>query len=46
MQKKIIALAVASALVAPAAFADTSNVTVYGVANVSYDLVTTKKCSR
>lgn len=42
MQKKIIALAVASALVAPAAFADTSNVTVYGVANVSYDLVTTK----
>lgn len=42
MQKKIIALAVASALVAPAAFADTSNVTVYGVANVSYDLVTVK----
>jgi predicted porin len=42
MQKKIIALAVASALVAPAAFADTSNVNVYGVANVSYDLVTTK----
>jgi len=30
MQKKIIALAVAAALVAPAAFADTSNVTVYG----------------
>ncbi|MFY9261219.1 MAG: porin [Gallionella sp.] len=42
MQKKIIALAVASALVAPAAFADTSNVNVYGVANVSYDFVTTK----
>jgi predicted porin len=42
MQKKIIALAIASALVAPAAFADTSNVNVYGVANVSYDLVTTK----
>lgn len=42
MQKKIIALAVASALVAPAAFADTSNVNVYGVANVSYDVVTTK----
>ncbi len=42
MQKKIIALAVASALVAPAAFADTSNVNVYGVANVSYDMVTTK----
>jgi predicted porin len=45
MQKKIIALAVASALVAPAAFADTSNVTVYGVANVSYDLVTTKNAA-
>lgn len=45
MQKKIIALAVASALVAPAAFADTSNVTVYGVANVSYDLVTTKSAA-
>jgi predicted porin len=42
MQKKIIALAVASALVAPAAFADTSNVNVYGVANVSYDIVTTR----
>ena len=42
MQKKIIALAVASALVAPAAFADTGNVNVYGVANVSYDFVTTK----
>lgn len=42
MQKKIIALAVASALVAPAAFADTSNVNVYGVANVSYDVVNTK----
>jgi len=38
MQKKIIALAIASALTAPAAFADTSNVTVYGVANVSFDL--------
>lgn len=38
MQKKIIALAIASALTAPAAFADTSNVSVYGVANVSYDL--------
>lgn len=42
MQKKIIALAVASALVAPAAFADTSNVNVYGVANVSYDFVSAK----
>ncbi len=45
MQKKIIALAVASALVAPAAFADTSNVNVYGVANVSYDFVTTKNAA-
>jgi len=41
MQKKIIALAIASALTAPAAFADTSNVTVYGVANVSYDMTKT-----
>jgi len=40
MQKKIIALAIASALTVPAlAFADTSNVTVYGIADVSYDLV-------
>jgi len=38
MQKKIIALAIAAAVSAPA-FADTSNVTVYGVANVSYDMV-------
>lgn len=45
MQKKIIALAVASALVAPAAFADTSNVNVYGVANVSYDLVSVKNAA-
>lgn len=38
MQKKIIALAIASALTIPAvALADTGNVTVYGVANVSYD---------
>ncbi|MDD2916063.1 MAG: porin [Gallionella sp.] len=37
MQKKIIALAIAAAFSAPA-FADTSNVTVYGVANMSYDL--------
>jgi predicted porin len=36
MQKKIIALAIAAAVSAPA-FAD-SNVTVYGVANVSYDM--------
>lgn len=40
MQKKIIALAIAAAVSAPA-FADTSNVTVYGVANVSYDMTKT-----
>ncbi|BBI98501.1 porin [Ferrigenium kumadai] len=40
MQKKIIALAIAAAVSAPA-FADTSNVTVYGVANVSYDMTRT-----
>ncbi|MDZ4218560.1 MAG: porin [Methylobacter sp.] len=39
MQKKIIALAIAAAVSAPA-FAD-SNVTVYGVANVSYDMTKT-----
>ncbi|MCR4297728.1 MAG: porin [Gallionella sp.] len=43
MKKKLITLAVASTLVTAAAvsapaFADTSNVTVYGVAHVSYDL--------
>lgn len=38
MQKKIIALAIASALAAPAAFADAGNVTVYGVASMSFDL--------
>ena len=42
MQKKIIALAIASALTVPAlALADTGNVTVYGQANVSYDFVKT-----
>lgn len=40
MQKKIIALAIAAAFSAPA-LADNSNVTIYGVANVSYDLVDT-----
>lgn len=40
MQKKIIALAIAAAVSAPA-FADTSNVTVYGVANVSFDVTNT-----
>ncbi len=39
MQKKIIALAIAAAVSAPA-FAD-SNVTVYGVASVSYDMTST-----
>ncbi len=43
MKKKLITLAVASTLAATVvisapAFADTSNVTVYGVANMSYDL--------
>ncbi len=41
MQKKIIALAIAAAFAAPTAFAETSNVTVYGIANVSYDVVNT-----
>ena len=36
MQKKIIALAIAAAFSAPA-FADTGNVSVYGVANLSFD---------
>ena len=40
MQKKIIALAIAAAISAPA-FADTSNVTVYGVMDVSYDSIRT-----
>ncbi len=40
MKKKIIALAIAAAVSAPA-FADTSTVTVYGVANMSYDLTST-----
>lgn len=37
MQKKIIALAIAAAVSAPA-FADNSNVTLYGQANMSYDM--------
>ncbi|HZW86455.1 MAG TPA: porin [Gallionella sp.] len=42
MQKKIIALAIASALAMPAvAMADGDNVVIYGDANVSYDLVRT-----
>ncbi|MDD4963119.1 MAG: porin [Gallionella sp.] len=39
MQKKIIALAIASALVAPSAFADTSNVSVYGLLNADFESV-------
>jgi predicted porin len=40
MQKKLIALAVASALTVPAlALADTGNVVVYGAANLSYDFI-------
>lgn len=37
MKKTLISLAVAAALVPAAAMADTSNVTVYGKVNVSYD---------
>jgi len=40
MQKKLIALAIAAAISAPA-FADTSNVTVYGTVDVSYDSIAT-----
>ena len=40
MQKKIIALAIAAAISAPA-FADTSNVTVYGKFDMSYDSIKT-----
>jgi predicted porin len=39
MKKKLLALAVAGAFVAPAAMADTANVTVYGAANVSLEMV-------
>lgn len=37
MKKKLLALAVAGAFVAPVAMADTSNVTVYGIADASVD---------
>lgn len=37
MKKKLLALAVAGAFVAPAAMADTANVNVYGVMNLSVD---------
>lgn len=44
MNKKLLALAVAGAFAAPvAAMADSGNVTIYGQANVSYDLVDTGK---
>jgi len=39
MKKKLLALAIAGAFVAPVAMADTGNVTIYGQANVSYDAV-------
>lgn len=39
MNKKLLALAVAAALVPAAAMADSGNVVVYGQANVSYDIV-------
>ncbi|OGT02895.1 MAG: hypothetical protein A3F73_03030 [Gallionellales bacterium RIFCSPLOWO2_12_FULL_59_22] len=39
MQKKLIAIVVAAALAPAAAMADTSNVTVYGKAHLSYDRV-------
>ena len=39
MKKKLLALAVAGAFVAPVAMADTSNVNVYGLASVSFDSV-------
>lgn len=42
MQKKITVLAIAAVLTSPAAaLADTANVTLYGVASVSYDIVNT-----
>ena len=41
MKKSLIALAVAGTFAAPAAFAATANVDVYGVINVSYDYVMT-----
>jgi predicted porin len=40
MQKKIIAMAIAAAVSAPA-FADNANVTIYGAADMSYDFIST-----
>lgn len=45
MQKKLIALAIAGAFVAPAAFADSGNVTIYGVMSASFDLVDSGKAN-
>lgn len=39
MNKKLLALAVAAAIAPAAAMADSGNVTIYGQANVSYDLI-------
>ena len=39
MKKKLIAIAVAGAFIAPVAMADTGNVTIYGQANVSYESI-------
>ncbi|MBI3902662.1 MAG: porin [Nitrosomonadales bacterium] len=39
MQKKILVLAVTAVLAAPAAFADTANVTVYGAVDLAIDMV-------
>ena len=36
MQKKVLVLAVAAAIAAPAAFADTGNVTIYGLAHMAF----------
>jgi len=45
MKKSLIALAVAGTFTAPAAFAATANVDVYGVINVSYDYVMTDQAA-
>lgn len=41
MKKKLLALAIAGAFVAPVAMADSANVTVYGIADVSVDFTDT-----
>lgn len=45
MKKSLIALAVAGTFAAPAAFAATANVDIYGVLNLSYDHVSTDQPS-